>query len=85
MIIIISFRYISKKLMIIIKSDVDNLNLNKFYKTFVITIKVIFIIISKLFKFEFENLKKVLVDEKENITFINKKSLKKRRNCIIIA
>ena len=84
MIIIISFRYTSKKLIIITKNDVSDLNLNKFYETFIIKIKVIFIIISKSFKFELKNLNEMFIDDEENVTFINKRSSKKRRNYIVI-
>ena len=76
-IIIISFCYIFEKLIIIIRENVNNLNT-------IMKIRVILIIISKLFKIEFENFKKVLVDKKGNVIFINEIFLKRRRNCIVI-
>ena len=47
-------------------------------------IEITFIMISKLFEIEFENLKKIFVDEKENVTFVNERFSKRRRNCIVI-
>ena len=45
MIIIISFRYIFEKLIIIKKKSVNDLNI--FYITFIVKIKVVFVIISR--------------------------------------
>ena len=84
MIIIISFYCAFEKITIIMKRNVNDLSLNKFYKTFIITIKVIFIIILKSFKFELKNFKKIFIDKKENVIFINKEFSKKRRNYIVI-
>ena len=60
------------------KENVNDLNI-------IIKIKVTFVIISELFKIEFENFERMLVDEKRDITLVNKRFLKKRRNYIVIA
>ena len=81
-IIIISFRYIFEKLIIIIKNDVNDLNLNKFRETFIIKIKVAFIIISDFIKFDVVD-SKITIGELYNVIFIKNEFSKKRRSCVI--
>ena len=74
MIIIILFRYIFKKLIIIIKRNVNDLSM--FRITLIVKIKVVLIMISKLFKFDVVDLK-VAINEICDIIFIKNDSSKR--------
>ena len=52
------------------KENVNDLNI-------IIKIKVTFVIISELFKIEFENFERMLVDEKRDVTLVNKRFFEK--------
>ena len=82
MIIIILFYYVFKKMIIIAKRDINDLNI--FYIISVMKIKIAFIMILKLFEFDVVDLK-IIIDEMCGVVFMKGGFLKKRRNYIMIA
>ena len=84
MITTISFHYTSEKLIIIARGGVGDLNLNKFRETFVIKIKVAFIMILNFIEFDVVG-SEITIDELCDVIFMKNESLKKRRSCVIAA